>query len=80
MEFHSWIGINEKEYFKPASLLKTTTVAAILKEIEEGHLSLNRKTSLSEDVLIQNFGKLYEKKSESFMQLKLIEITLNLFR
>lgn len=76
LEFHSWIGINEKEYFKPASLMKTTTVAAILKEVEEGHISLYDKTSLSEDDLNQNFGKLHEKKGETFTIRELIEFSL----
>ena len=76
LEFHSWTGINERELFKPASLLKTTTVASILKEVEEGELSLNSEVKLNKDDLNYRFGDLYEKEGETVTIKDLIEIAL----
>ncbi len=42
----AWFGINEKEKFWPASLLKVPTMIAILKEVEEGRLDLNQSGTL----------------------------------
>lgn len=76
LEFHAWFGINEREDFKPASLLKITTVAAILKEVEEGELSLDQKTILTENDVDKRFGELYKEEGSVFTIKELIEIAM----
>jgi beta-lactamase class A len=47
----SWLGINEKEGFEPASLLKIPIAMAIFKNIENGKIALDQKiTILQEDI------------------------------
>ena len=38
-----WLGINEKEYFSPASLIKVPVLMAYLKETEKDHDFLDKK-------------------------------------
>ena len=38
-----WFGINEKEYFSPASLIKVPVLMAYLKETEKDHYLLDKK-------------------------------------
>lgn len=57
----AWIGINEKEEFIPASLLKVPTAAAAIKMVEEGNLNLEDSYILDEDNLNWRFGELYRK-------------------
>lgn len=76
LTFHSWTGINERDKFKPASLLKVTTVSAVLKEIEEGETSLDLKVALDNDDLNYAYGDLYKKKGDLFTVAQLIEIAL----
>lgn len=45
----AWMGINEKEKFIPASLLKVPLMIAILKKVEEGRLSLDDELTLQEE-------------------------------
>jgi len=66
----AWIGINEKEKFLPASLLKLPTVIAILKKVQIEELSLDQKIILSKDGLNQRSGKLYEKGAGYELTLK----------
>jgi beta-lactamase class A len=54
----SWLGINEKEQFIPASLLKLPTMVAVLKKVELGHLALEDKISLTEDLIDDSSGTL----------------------
>lgn len=76
LEFHSWFGINERERFKPASMFKVTTASAILKEVEEGRLSLDKEVVLNEEDLDYMFGNLYKEKGQEFTVKQLIEISL----
>lgn len=76
LEFHSWIGINETDLFTPASLMKVTTVSAILKEVEEGELSLDKEVFLSQDYMDDKFGELYKYQGSTISIKKLIEIAL----
>jgi beta-lactamase class A len=47
----SWLGINERENFFPASLLKIPIAMAILKKIEMGEISFDTKyTVVEEDI------------------------------
>jgi beta-lactamase class A len=57
----AWIGINEKEEFVPASLLKTPLMGAILKKVERGELSLNATMILTKDDLNNKSGTLYAR-------------------
>lgn len=45
----TWIGINEKEEFVPASLLKLPVMIATLKKIQDGELTLEQKVSLRKE-------------------------------
>ncbi|MBP6857102.1 serine hydrolase [Candidatus Pacearchaeota archaeon] len=76
LTIHSWIGINEKEYFTPASLLKITTAVAILKEIEEGELSLQEQVLLTNKHIDTGFGNLYNYKGSIFTIEELLKISL----
>jgi beta-lactamase class A len=73
---HSWFGINEKERFKPASLLKTTTVASILNLLEGKELSLDTEVELTEDDINDRFGELYKEKGSKITIKELIERAL----
>lgn len=56
----AWIGINEKEEFIPASLLKLPIMIATLKKVQEGEIQLEQKVSIrAEDIDIRsgNLGK-----------------------
>ncbi|MFH1364173.1 MAG: serine hydrolase [Candidatus Aenigmatarchaeota archaeon] len=54
----AWIGINEKEKFNPGSLIKVTTIASILKKVENGDLNLDDKLEVLPEDLDYNFGDL----------------------
>jgi beta-lactamase class A len=47
----SWIGINEKDEFVPASLLKIPIMVAVLKKVEDGDLALDQTVTLEEEDL-----------------------------
>lgn len=57
----AWLGINEKENFLPASLLKIPIMMAILKRVERGDLALTDKITLVEKDLDGGYGDLYKK-------------------
>lgn len=76
LTFHSWFGIDEREAFMPASLLKITTVASVLKEVEEGGMSLDTEVTLTKDDLDYTFGTLYEHEGQNYTIKRLIEIAL----
>jgi len=44
-----WLGINEKEYFSPASLIKVPVLIAYLKETEKDPSILNKKITNTKD-------------------------------
>jgi len=73
---HAWLGINERKKYKPASLLKTTTVASILSLVEENKLSLDKEVTLTEDDINYQFGTLYQEKGSKISIKKLIENSL----
>src|SRR3990172_9486644 len=58
----AWFGINERDMFVPASLLKTPAVIAIVKKLEDGGLSMETKLTISEADIEPNltFGDLAE--------------------
>jgi beta-lactamase class A len=60
----AWIGINEREKFVPASLLKVPIMAAILKKIENTDLNLESKIQLKNEFKDDSFGELYKTEQE----------------
>lgn len=71
-----WIGINEREKFIPASLLKTSTAVAVLKMIEENEIDIQKEVKIKDDDLNQRFGSLYEHLGETYTIKELIEMSL----
>lgn len=55
------IGINEKEEFVPASLLKTPLAMGALKGIELGELTPNMKLTVEQKHIDKAFGNLWKK-------------------
>jgi beta-lactamase class A len=55
------IGVNEQEGFLPASLLKLPIMVAILKKVEEGELTLNKKVTLVPEDIDLRSGSLGRK-------------------
>jgi beta-lactamase class A len=55
------IGVNEQEGFLPASLLKLPIMIAILKKVEEGELTLDRKVILTPEDIDLRSGSLGQK-------------------
>jgi len=57
----AWMGINEREGFNPASLLKIPIMLAVLKKVELGEISLKDPLAITEEDLDENAGELYQK-------------------
>jgi beta-lactamase class A len=57
----TWLGINEKEGFLSASLLKLPIMMATLKKVERGEIKLTDKITLIQDDLNMQSGDLYKK-------------------
>jgi len=57
----SWFGINERENFFPASLLKVPILIAVLKKVELGEINLSDIKTLQENDLSYTYGTLYTK-------------------
>lgn len=55
----SWMGINERDGFTPASLLKIPIMMAILKKVDREEIDLKDKISLAEEDIDTNAGELY---------------------
>lgn len=75
----SWIGINERDGFYAASLVKVPLAMATMKAIEEKRLTLDTSYSLQEGDLDINFGGLYrsgvgtEKTLGEYLRIMLVE-------
>lgn len=73
----SWIGLNEKDDFVAASLVKVPLSMGVLKAVEEGRLSLDQNYTLEELDLDNNFGDLYKKGAGSIFSIEeLLKIML----
>lgn len=59
----AWLGINEREGFVPASLLKIPIAMAILKKVDRDEIKLTDMIELAEDDLDRESGTLYLKGS-----------------
>ncbi|HYD03632.1 MAG TPA: serine hydrolase [Alphaproteobacteria bacterium] len=57
----AWIGLNEKDEFVPASLLKVPMMVAVLKKVESGDIKLEDKVIIQADDLNTNSGTLWMK-------------------
>lgn len=55
------IGLNEKDEFVLASLLKVPLVMGVYKEKEAGRLDMNEVLTLKQENIDKNFGDLWEK-------------------
>jgi beta-lactamase class A len=54
----AWVGIDEKDKFTPASLMKMPTLIAILKKVELGSISLDDNLTLTKGMLDFESGTL----------------------
>lgn len=57
----AWLGINEREGFVPASLLKIPIAMAILKKVDRDEIKLTDTIELTKDDLDKEAGDLYQK-------------------
>jgi len=57
----TWLGINEREGFISASLLKIPIMMAILKKVERGEIKLTDKITLTQEELNNQYGNLYKE-------------------
>lgn len=68
----AWTGIKEKEEFIPASLLKVPVAIGVMKKIDNGDWSMDKKFPIEEKYKDKNFGDLW--KSESGTELTVDEL------
>lgn len=54
----SWIGINERDEFIPASLLKVPIMVAVLKKVEKGDIALDQRVTIVAEDINLNSGTL----------------------
>jgi beta-lactamase class A len=66
----SWIGINEKEEFMPRSLFKVPVMAAILKKVEDGEISLNQSIQITPNDIDSRYGDLWKEGSGYSLTIK----------
>lgn len=59
----AWAGINERDGFTPASLLKLPIMIAIFKKVERGEIEFDDKITLIEGDLEGKSGELYKKEA-----------------
>ncbi len=57
----AWLGINEKEGFVPASLLKVPIAMSTLKKVDRNEIKLTDSIELTEEDLDKEAGDLYKK-------------------
>ena len=57
----AWLGVNEKEGFTPASLLKIPIAMAIMKQVDRKETMLTDIIELTEEDLDKEAGDLYKK-------------------
>jgi beta-lactamase class A len=57
----TWSGLNERDKFSPASLLKIPIMIAILKKVDNKELSLEDKVKIEQENADPLYGELYQK-------------------
>lgn len=62
----AWMGINEREEFLPASLLKIPIMMVILKKVERGEMTLNDTIEITILDLDSDYGELYKQLGAKF--------------
>lgn len=63
----AWVGLNEKEEFYPASLLKIPIAMTFLKKVEEGAYSLDQTPIIKEEDLDCGYGTWCKEKKAGDM-------------
>jgi len=58
----AWLGINEREGFIPASLLKVPIMMAILKKVENDEIDFKQEIEIQKEDFDENAGDLYQQK------------------
>jgi len=56
----AWVGIKEKEAFMSGSLLKVPTMAAIMRDVEDGRLKLSDKVTIIKEDIDPRFSVMYK--------------------
>ena len=73
----SWVGIQEKEYFKAASTIKVPLSMSVMKNIELGKIKMNTPYTITEEDLDDRFGELYkEGQGKTYTVEELLKFTL----
>jgi len=73
----AWVGINERDKFVPASLMKIPVVVGILKKVEDGGLTLDTKVTVHKEDVDNNYGELGGRGFEqNYTLFELINYTL----
>ena len=73
----AWVGIHEKTMFTAASTVKVPLAMAVMKNVEEGKLSLDQSYTLDQLDLDEHFGTLYQAGADkSFTLRELLKIML----
>ncbi|MCC6934713.1 MAG: serine hydrolase [Candidatus Yanofskybacteria bacterium] len=55
-----WVGVNERDQFVAASLIKVPLAMAFYKAVEDGRINLSQEYALAETDLDDGFGDLYK--------------------
>jgi beta-lactamase class A len=69
----AWLGINEKESFSPASLLKIPIMMAMLKKVDNGEVKLSDKIKILPEDADNLYGEVYKKVGEEETVMQLLE-------
>lgn len=73
----AWVGVNERELFTAASLIKVPLAMAVYKAIEERKLNMETEYGLEEIDLSAEFGELYQVGAGKTLTVELlVEIML----
>ncbi len=56
----SWVGLNERDNFVAASLVKVPLAMSVYKAIEDGKLTIDQKYTITNEDLDSGFGDLYK--------------------
>lgn len=62
----AWLGINEKQVFQPASLIKVPIAIAVFQMVEDGKINLDTPLEILKKDRDPSYGDLYEETSERY--------------
>ena len=60
----AWVGINERQAFQPASLLKVPIALAVFQMVEDGKITLDTTLEIAQKDRDPSFGDLYGSSAE----------------